>query len=536
MSALDFDDVGDESEARDLSVPPHSDQAEEAVLGSVLKHPPSIAKVADWLGVEDLHAPRHRHIWRAMLSLRADDMPIDYHSVGDRLRQLGVYEAAGGMEYLSQLNLATPTAAFIDHYASIVQRTSRMRQVISRARTIAEVAFRDDRNAAEVLDVELAKLSNILSAARGGATERKLSFHTARDVAQDGPEHVPWRVKPWIADGAITELDGKVKQAGKTTWLLAAIRASLDGEPFMGQPTGGKAPVVLLTEQGKQSLRAALRRAGLVDRDDLHILYWHEASGIPWPQVVDEAATMARQVGAQLLAVDTLSQFVGLHGDAENNSGDALSAVGPLQQVATRDGLAVVFTRHERKSGGDVGDSGRGSSAFAGAVDIVLSLRRAEGNSRPTLRVLHALSRFDETPDRLVIELLHDRYAALGEEDVLAVEVAKTAVCDALPPTADTAKNLNELLEVAAVKRTVAQEALNQLVATGAVRRLGAGKRGDRYRWYRASEDEKSFLPRYIGEVAAERNDGLCAVCHHRPAEGDSALCHPCELRADTSG
>jgi hypothetical protein len=45
-------------------------------------------------------------------------------------------------------------------------------------------------------------------------------------------------------------------------------------------------------------------------------------------------------------------------------------------------GLAVLMLRHERKGGGEVGESGRGSSAFAGAVDVILQLKRPEGNTR----------------------------------------------------------------------------------------------------------------------------------------------------------
>src|SRR6185436_12737761 len=93
--------------------------------------------------------------------------------------------------------------------------------------------------------------------------------------------------------------------------------------------------------------------------------------------------------------VDTVSQFAGLRGDAENNSGDALAAIEPLQEAAAQ-GLAVIAVRHERKGGGEVGESGRGSSAFSGAVDIVVAIRRGEGQTKPTVRVLHTLSRFTE--------------------------------------------------------------------------------------------------------------------------------------------
>src|ERR687886_163852 len=89
------------SDERDLSLPPHSIQAEEAVLGSVLKNPASIVRVSDFLKPEDFYQQRNRHVFRAMLSLFTDGIPIDYHSVDDRLVQQETWEAAGGLLYLS---------------------------------------------------------------------------------------------------------------------------------------------------------------------------------------------------------------------------------------------------------------------------------------------------------------------------------------------------------------------------------------------------------------------------------------------------
>src|SRR6188508_1867591 len=101
----ELDALGDPGrpEERDLSLPPHSPQAEEAVLGSVLKNPNSIVRVSDFLKPEDFYDQRNRHMFRAMLSLFTESLPIDYHSVDDRLQQLRLYEASGGLMYLSQL-------------------------------------------------------------------------------------------------------------------------------------------------------------------------------------------------------------------------------------------------------------------------------------------------------------------------------------------------------------------------------------------------------------------------------------------------
>jgi hypothetical protein len=183
-----------------------------------------------------------------------------------------------------------------------------------------------------------------------------------------------------------------------------------------------------------------------------------------------------------------VSQYAGLRGDAENNSGDALAAVAPLQEAAAA-GLAVIASRHERKGGGEVGESGRGSSAFSGAVDIVVAIRRGEGQTKPTVRVLHSLSRFSETPETLVIELTDQGYVALGTEGTVAVLEAKRALIERLPASEDAAVTLDSLLESIQPKvaRTVAQEALRKLADAG-VQRVGHGKRGNPYRYFRAIE------------------------------------------------
>jgi hypothetical protein len=163
----------------------------------------------------------------------------------------------------------------------------------------------------------------------------------------------------------------------------------------------------------------------------------------------------------------------------------------PLQEAAAK-GLAVCITRHERKGGGEVGESGRGSSAFGGAVDIILSIRRADGNVRPTVRVIESLSRFEETPDKLVIELTPDGYRSLGDATAFAEQEARQAILEVLPTTAEHALisgDLFDKLKEQDVKRTSAQTALEALIDERNVMKIGAGKRGDPYRYYGLEND-----------------------------------------------
>ena len=317
-----------------------------------------------------------------------------------------------------------------------------------------------------------------------------LNFFTAADIAASTPVDTLYIAKPWVPEGALVEFSGKIKQGGKTTWMMAMSRKVLDGLPFMGEPTI-KTPVVYLTEQNRASLRAALSRADLLNREDFYILPYKDAYGTSWPDVVEAAAQKCKQVGARLLVVDTVPQWAGLQGTSENDSGAALEALAPLQVVAG-DGIGVVCIRHDGKSDRTVGDSGRGSSAWGGGVDSIISIRRPEGNSSPTTRVLHCIGRFDELPEKLVIDLdtVTGEYRAVGSETELAVIGAVEAVKANAPSTEDEAVTEADLFKDADVKRTTGREAVAELLKRGVLRVVGKGVKGDPKRYWAPESDE----------------------------------------------
>ena len=324
------------------------------------------------------------------------------------------------------------------------------------------------------------------------ASESIFTFRTARQLAETTASETAWIVYGLVAEGAITEVDGAIKRAGKTTLITRLVAAVLHGDKFLDFRTR-RTKVVYLTEQPDSTFRVALQRAGLLDRDDLFVLTWSTTRGKPWAEVALAAVEKCKEVGARLLVVDTLGQFAGLDGDQENSSGKALEAMRPLQ-VAAADGLGVMMARHDRKSGGEVGESGRGSSAFAGCVDIILALRRGEGNTRDTVRALHGLSRFDETPTTLMIELTESGYVALGSESAVAAKEARIAILDAAPGVVEKAIKEDGLIAAAGVRRSTGREAMATLLGTGALQKVGEGKKNDPYRYWRSTGPEKSEM------------------------------------------
>jgi hypothetical protein len=326
------------------------------------------------------------------------------------------------------------------------------------------------------------------------ATPQPAVWTNGGDLEDMEDEDVTWFAHGMLGGGLLSELDGKVKQAGKTTLILAMTRAILEGETFLGQDTV-YSPVVYLTEQSAPSFKRNLRRAGLLGRRDLHILLWNRVVGWKWPDIVAEARRKAIDVGARVIVVDTLSQFSGIRGDNENSSGAAMQVMEHLQALSA-DKLAVLVSRHDRKSGGDVGDSGRGSSAYAGVADVILHLQRLMGRvatGRERQRLLEGISRFEETPDKLLIELAQHEpytYTALGDVDVLRSQTLRREILATLPNNPDDGLSTAELKEAVAAKHEDLLRVLNELIRERLVLKVGLGKKNDPFRYYQRTWDD----------------------------------------------
>ena len=316
-------------------------------------------------------------------------------------------------------------------------------------------------------------------------TAESLPWRTAAEIALLAPERPEWIVYGLVGPGIVTEIDGKLKASGKTTFLATMVAAVVTNRPFLNHPTTAS-PVLWMTEERPQTFLETLRRAHLEARTDVQVLHWHDVKHLPWPAIMAAATDYALSIGARVLIVDTIGQWAGLRGEDENNNGSQLTAAAPLQDAAAK-GLAVVVARHERKGGGDVGESGRGGSAFSGAVDIVVSIRRGEGKTKPTVRVLQTLSRFSETPESVVIDMTETGYVVLGDCASVATLEAERALLDRLPDTEDHAADLETLRTMdPVIGKSATKIAIANLMKAGDANRVGSGKRNDAYRYFRA--------------------------------------------------
>ncbi|HEX7342234.1 MAG TPA: replicative DNA helicase [Rhodanobacteraceae bacterium] len=165
-----------------LRLPPHSIDAEQAVLGGLMLAPEAFDRVADRLNEADFYRKDHRVIWRAISELAGKGMPCDAVTLGDWFDANNLAEMIGGSSYVVELANATPSAANITAYADIVREKSVLRQLIDAGTAITEDGYQPGgRKVTEVLEAAEQRVFHI---AEAGARGRKDSV-SMRDAVKE---------------------------------------------------------------------------------------------------------------------------------------------------------------------------------------------------------------------------------------------------------------------------------------------------------------------------------------------------------------
>jgi len=133
-------------------VPPHSEEGEVSVLGSILIDREAIVDVAEFLKPEHFYREAHGKIFEAMLLLYEKREPIDVITVADQLKKMHAIKLVGGAEALTALVEQVPTAAHTKHYGMMVKDSSTKRQLISMAGDVTDMAFDDGGDVTSIMD------------------------------------------------------------------------------------------------------------------------------------------------------------------------------------------------------------------------------------------------------------------------------------------------------------------------------------------------------------------------------------------------
>lgn len=137
---------------------PFSLDAEQAVIGSILIDPASLDTVTGVLSADDFYLEEHRSIYTAMQGMYLKSRSIDVVTLVDELVHQGVYDEAGGKEYIRLISEAVPTAANVRDYANIVRDKSVLRSLIGACEEVSEAAYTEEEDVQRLVEMAESKI------------------------------------------------------------------------------------------------------------------------------------------------------------------------------------------------------------------------------------------------------------------------------------------------------------------------------------------------------------------------------------------
>lgn len=292
---------------RDLKIPPHSIEAEQAVLGGLMLDNRAWEQIADRIAEVDFYRKEHRLIFRSIANLEMAESPFDVVTLSEELEKTHELDAAGGLAYLGRLAKETPSAANIKAYADIVRERSVLRQLIEIGTDIAGSAYNPEgRHSKELLDQAE---RNVYKIAEQGTRAGK-GFVGIKHLLTKTVEQIDYLFEQ---EGHITGVStGFSEFDDMTTGLQKGDLVIVAGRPSMGKTTfamnmaenaaiGQKTPVAVFSmEMPAESL--AMRMISSLGRIDQHHLRTGQLTDDDWPRITSAVSILSE---AQVFVDDT---------------------------------------------------------------------------------------------------------------------------------------------------------------------------------------------------------------------------------------
>lgn len=355
-----------------LRVPPHSIEAEQAVLGGLMLAPEAYDRINDKLTANDFYRRDHQLIYRAIAELAEKNRPFDAVTLGEWFESQGHMDLVAGGAYLVELASTTPSAANIAAYAEIVRDKAVMRQLIEVGTEIVNDAFQPEgKESDEMLAIAEQKVFAIAEQGARGRTD----FVAMNDALKDAFEVLRVRSE---SGGTVTGLPTGYTEfdmmtaglqptdlvilaarpaMGKTTFALniaeyAAIKSKKAVAVFSMEMSAGQLAMRLISSVGR--INATRLRTGQLEDEDwsrvtsaIRILkdqakvFIDDTPGLSPDVLRSKARRLKREHDLGLIVIDYL-QLMSVPGNNENRATEISEISRSLKGLAKELNVPVI--------------------------------------------------------------------------------------------------------------------------------------------------------------------------------------------------
>ena len=212
-------------------IPPHSIEAERAVLGAILLNKDAFDAVSSIVKAEDFYSDNHRVIYEALVSIVGKNQRADYVLLSEELKKSQKLEAVGGILYLTNLTTDIVDAYNVEDHAKIVRDKAHLRKLIHVANVVESMAYREEEETEDIVNRAEQMVLDV-----SGTTKGESSFSAMRDVVYETIDRInELQRHKGILTGVSTgfkDLDNLTSGLQKSDLILVAARPSMGKTAF----------------------------------------------------------------------------------------------------------------------------------------------------------------------------------------------------------------------------------------------------------------------------------------------------------------
>lgn len=210
---------------------PHSSEAEQSVIGSMIMSRDAIVEASEIITGADFYQQQYGEVFESMLELHDEGKAVDLITLQERLKEKDLPPEISNMEFVRDLLSAVPTSANVKYYAEIVAEKSMLRKLIKTTEEITNACYLGKEKTKDILEVTEKKIFDLVQ--NRGSEE----FVPIRQVVLNAIEKIE---KASRSQGSVTgiptgfiDLDYKMSGFQPSDLILVAARPSMGKTAFV---------------------------------------------------------------------------------------------------------------------------------------------------------------------------------------------------------------------------------------------------------------------------------------------------------------
>lgn len=219
-----------EDDALIKKIMPHSLEAEQSVIGSMLMNVDAIDVACETLTGEDFYAKANGVLFEAMKELRGEGKPVDVVTLSERLKSQGAPEEMTSPEFIKEILNAVPTSANVKYYAQIVYEKATLRRLIKVSEQITSDCYQQKDKLDDILESTERSVFNLMQTRNSG------DYVPIRDVVMEVLRRIEEASQTkghltGVSTG-FADLDRKTNGLQRSDFILVAARPSMGKTAF----------------------------------------------------------------------------------------------------------------------------------------------------------------------------------------------------------------------------------------------------------------------------------------------------------------